>query len=349
VKEIMNMKKLNVAFSILVAAVMAGNAQTTATSDIVGYQSTVILPGLNAVGISLLNADTIKGSASGATSSSVQISGQTNIGSLLTADEPYYIEVYSGVSKGDRFDVDVAATIASASSNIAIKVSSPNNTSPFTSSVIASSDIVALRKHITIEQVKNSLVAGSGSWVGSNSSSSADQIQILDPIAQSFTIYYLRGDGTTWRGNLTSTTPQNKAPIAPGKGVLIDKKGSQMTLSIVGSVRNNDFAMPYYAGLDLKAPPVPKGFSPQSLGATTANGWTGNNSVASADQIQILNPATQAFTTYNLRSDGTTWRGSLTSTTPQTAVDIINSDSAYLVTRKNGNLDGILTNPLPQN
>ena len=343
------MKKLNVTLAILVAAVMAGNAQTTVNSDIVGYQSTTILPGLNAVGISLLNADTIKGPASGATSTSVQISGQTNIGSLLTADEPYYIEVYSGVSKGDRFDVDVPATIASASSNIVIKVSSPNNTSLFTSSVIASSDIVALRRHITIEQVKNSLVSGSGSWVGNNSSSLADQIQILDPIAQSFTIYYLRTDGTTWRGNLTSTTPQNKAPIAPGKGVLINKKGSQMALSIVGSVRNNDFAMPYYAGLDLKAPPVPKGFSPASLGATAANGWTGNNSVASADQIQILNPATQAFTTYNLRTDGITWRGNLTSTTAQTAVDIINSDSAYLVTRRNGNLDGVLTNPLPQN
>jgi len=342
------MKKLNVTLAILVAAVMAGNAQTV-TSDIVGYQSTTILPGLNAVGISLLNADTIKGSASGATSTSVQISGQTNIGSLLTADESYYIEVYSGVSKGDRFDVDVPATIASASSNIVIKVSSPNNTSLFTSSVIASSDIVALRKHITIEQVKNSLVSGSGSWVGNNSSSSADQIQILDPIAQSFTIYYLRADGTTWRGNLTGTAPQNKAPIAPGKGVLINKKGSQMNLSIVGSVRNNDFAMPYYAGLDLKAPPIPKGFSPASLGATAANGWTGNNSVASADQIQILNSATQAFTTYNLRTDGITWRGNLTSTTPQTAVDIINSDSAYLVTRRNSNLDGVLTNPLPQN
>ena len=41
----MNMKKLNVTLAILVAAVMAGNAQTV-TSDIVGYQSTQILPGL---------------------------------------------------------------------------------------------------------------------------------------------------------------------------------------------------------------------------------------------------------------------------------------------------------------
>ena len=344
------MKKFNVTLAALVTAVMAVNAQTNvATSDIVGYQTTTILPGLNALGISLINADTLKGSASGATSTSVQIAGQANIGSLLTTDEPYYIEVYSGSSKGDRFDVDVAATIASASNTIAIKLSSPNNTTSFNSNAIAASDIIALRKHVTIEQVKNSLVAGTGSWVGSNSSGSADQIQILDPQTQSFTIYYLRADGTTWRGNLTGTASQNKAPIAPGKGVIIDKKGSQMSLSVVGSVRNNDFAMPYYAGLDLKAPPVPMGFSPQSLGATAANGWSGNNSVASADQIQILNPVTQAFTTYNLRSDGTTWRGSLTSTTPQTTVEIISSDSAYLVTRKNGNSDGILSNPLPQN
>jgi uncharacterized protein (TIGR02597 family) len=37
VKEIMNMKKLNVTLAILVAAVMAGNAQTTVNSDVVGY------------------------------------------------------------------------------------------------------------------------------------------------------------------------------------------------------------------------------------------------------------------------------------------------------------------------
>jgi len=343
----MNMKKLNVALAILVAAVMAGNAQTTVTSDIVGYQNYNVVVGLNAVGVSLINPDTLKGTVSGATASTVSITGQANVGSLLTSGEPYYIEVYSGSSKGDRFDVDTTGTIASASSNVVLLPASANNSRSYTSSSIAAGAIVALRKHVTLDQVKNSV--SSGSWVGNNLSSSADQIQILDPLTQAFTIYYLRGDGTTWRGSSTGSVAQNKAVIPPGKGVFISKKSAPITLSIAGSVRNNDFAMPYYAGLDLKAPPVPLSFSPSSLGATSANGWSGNNLSSSADQIQILDPATQAFTTYYLRTDGTTWRGSATGSTAQTTASIINSDTAYLVTRKNTDVTGYLVNPLPQN
>ena len=48
VKEIMNMKKLNVTLAILVAAVMAGNAQTV-SSDVVGYVNQTFAAGSDTI------------------------------------------------------------------------------------------------------------------------------------------------------------------------------------------------------------------------------------------------------------------------------------------------------------
>jgi hypothetical protein len=239
VKEIMNMKKLNVALAILVTAVMAGNAQTNAvTSDIVGYQNYNVVVGLNAVGVSLINADTLKGTVSGATGSTVSITGQTNVGSLLTSGEPYYIEVYSGSSKGDRFDVDTAGTIASASGNVVLLPASANNSRSYTSTSIAAGSVVALRKHVTLEQLKNSV--SSGSWFGSNTFTSADQVQILDPLTQAFTVYYLRGNGTDWRGTSTGTTIQTTTGIVTSDSAyLVSRKNADLTGYLVNPLPQN--------------------------------------------------------------------------------------------------------------
>jgi hypothetical protein len=147
---------------------------------------------------------------------------------------------------------------------------------------------VALRKHFTIEQLQNALVAGSGSWVGNNNFASADQILLLDPSTQGFTTYFLRLDGVTWRSTSTGTASQNKAPIPPGHGVFVLKRTAGLSIQVAGAVRQNDFDQPYKAGLQLLAPSVPLDRSPASLGASQVNGWTGNNNFALADQIQVF-------------------------------------------------------------
>ena len=114
------MKKMNVALAILVTAVMAGNAQTTATSDIVGYQTITVPVGLSTAGFPLLNSDVVKGATTTLVGNALGLQSQSNVGALLTSTEPYYIEVYSGALKGDRFDVDVAAKIAAANGNVVI-------------------------------------------------------------------------------------------------------------------------------------------------------------------------------------------------------------------------------------
>ena len=321
-------------------------AQTTVSTPIVGFQTISVVPGLNAIGPSLLNPDLLKASvASTSSSNAIAISGETNVGSKLTSGEPYYFEVYSGSEKGARFEVDVPATIAAANSNVIIQNTSARISRPLVLANLSNSTI-ALRKHFTIEQLQNSLVTGSGTWVGNNTFSSADQILLLDPATQGFSTYFLRLDGVTWRNTSTGTTVQNKAPIPPGTGVFVQKRTSGLSLQVAGSVRQNDFDQPYKAGLQLLAPAAPLDLSPAQLGASSANGWTGNNTFSSADQIQVFNSVSQSFSTYFLRLDGTTWRGTATGTTVQTSNNIIPSDRAYMIKRSTADATTVLVNQI---
>lgn len=337
------MKKYNL-FAILALATSPAflHAQTTSYSDIVGYQTVAVPAGLSTAGFPLLNTDLVKTSATSLTGSALALSGQSNVGSLLSSSEPYYIEVYSGALKGDRFDVDTAATIAAANGTVVLNASSANN-SYAAASIGNQLDgaTVAVRKHITIEQVQ---AMSSAPLVGNNSAAVADQIQFYDSAAGAYVGYFLRADGLTWR-KVGTTATANKTPIPPGVGVFISKQGSAVQLTAAGMVRQNDFAIPYVAGMQLKAPAYPIDITPAGIGATAANGWAGNNSAAVADQIQVYNPTAGAYDGYFLRGDGTTWRKVGTTTTVTTS-NVATSAQAFFVTRASANADNTLINPI---
>ena len=342
-----NLKRSLSTVSLFLVSCLPLFSQSTVSTPIVGFQTISIVPGLNAIAPSLLNSDVLKSSVSSTSSSNIiSISGESNIGAKLTSSEPYYIEVYSGSEKGARFEVDVTATISSANSTISLQTTSTRNSRPLALANLANST-VALRKHFTIEQLQNSLVSGSGSWVGNNNFTSADQILLLDPNTQGFSVYFLRLDGITWRNTSTGTAVQNKAPIPPGTGVFVQKRNSGLSLTVAGGVRQNDFDQPYNAGLQLLAPAAPLDLSPSRLAASAANGWTGNNNLTSADQIQIFDASSQSFSVYFLRLDGTTWRGTATGTTAQTSNNIIPSDRAYMVKRNTADSTTVLVNQIP--
>jgi hypothetical protein len=327
---------------LLVAAVifMQSALSQTANTDPVGVVTVVITTGLNALGLSLLNADIFRSSAASTAGSIVSIAGETNIGSKLSATEPYYLEVYSGALKGDRFDIDVATTISAANGTLALNASSASNTVAVASignSLDGAS--VALRKHITLEQVQSQCFPV---LVGNNNPAFADRISFFDNSGDGFVTYYLRGDGTTWRKSGTTPTA-NKTPIPPGTGIFFDKIGSSTTLTSQGSVRVNDFAMKFLVGNQLLAPPCPIDLSPAQLGGATANLWVGNNNPANADKISVYNSGLGGFLSYYLRGDGSTWRREGT-TTVVTTTGIIPTFQAYFVTRKTADSNYILAN-----
>jgi hypothetical protein len=310
---------------------------TSVTTDPVGFQKKAVPVGLSDLGLALNNSDLHKGLATGVAGSAVTMAGVANVGALLTAGDPYYIEVYGGDLKGDRFDVDTAATIAAANGTVVLNGASPENTFVVASIGTKLDNVtVALRKHHTLEGVQAMF---STALVGNNLPGSADQIWLLAPTG-AFVQYFLRGDNVTWR-QVGLTVTANKTVIAPGTGVMLRKTGAASEVVNLGNVRVNDFARPLKTGLQLVAPPYPVAYSPSSLGATAANGWTGNNLPGSADQLWTFNSATGAFVQYFLRGDGVTWR-QVGLTTDVSASQLFGSSSAFMVSRKTDDASYVL-------
>jgi len=114
VKEIMNMKKLNVTLAILVAAVMAGNAQTV-TSDIVGYVQQTLAAGSDTIFAPQVQRPVeYKGTVSSVTSSGdnatlvcLGASFSPNGFQYVSTTQPksYFALVTAGTLKGTTFRV----------------------------------------------------------------------------------------------------------------------------------------------------------------------------------------------------------------------------------------------------
>ena len=337
----MKSTSLTLAAAAVLAALPLANAQNvTATTDPVGFQQTSVPNGFSSLANPLINSNTLSGSVVSNTTSSVVISGITNIGTLLTAGEPYYLEVVSGTLEGERFELDTASTIASANSTTVLSQASPNNTSTLNTGALVGSSI-AIRKHITLEQLQSYF---SPSLVGNNSANSADQVSVYDTASGNLKSYFLRADNTTWR-LVGSTTVANKTIVPPGTGFFVTKRSGVTTFTSVGGVRTNNFAMPMSSGQVFAAPAYPIGYSPSALGGTSSEGWSGSNSAASADQLSIYDPTQGTFVSYFLRADGVTWR-QVGTTTTVTNNQLFTDNNGFMIRRNTSDSNYILPNPI---
>jgi len=267
VKGNMNMKKLNVALAILATAVMAGNAET-ATTDVVGYQTIAAAKGYTTLGFPLVNSPVVSGTVSSKTGSSIVLSSV--VPSTVNAAKPYYLEVTSGTLAGER--VDVSVTPGSATVGI---VTSSGNTD--TLSTLAAGASVLVRQHITLGQLDASC---SPALVGDDNNGD----RVLFFIGGAFVAYVKASDGLWYEdGGFDDMTDM---PIRPGVGLLLHRRANtQTTVTQLGTVRSNKFARPYTAGYQVYAPAYPVDLTPNSMGATPANGWAANSDVTKADQI----------------------------------------------------------------
>ena len=337
------MKKLNVGLAIFVVAVMAGNAQTNSTntvySDIVGYHTKTISSGLNSVGLPLLKSDLVKTTATSVTANSILLSGETNFGAKLNSAKSYYVEVYSGTLKGDRFDVDVTGSIAAANGGVVLNPSSGNNTMPVASiGTNLNSQTIAVREHISIADLEAMLSAPA---TGTASVATSDSIGFTE--AGALVFYTKKIDGS-WK-RVGSPSDFSTKIIPPGSGVFFRKAGSGSSiLTQVGNVRDNDFARVYTNLLDLTAPAYPIDKTPSSLGVVPGAGstdWTGGTA-ATGDSVSIIEGG--ALVKYTLKSDGKLTRvGSPSDFINNTAV--FAGSEAQLIKRSKANADTVMVKP----
>jgi hypothetical protein len=337
------------AASLVLGAAFAAtslSAQTVSTAP-VGAVTTTIPTGLSAVGVTLLNPDLVVANCTGNTATALTLSGVSNVGSLLantTPATPYYIEGISGPMEGDRFDVDTAATILAANSSVVITTAVGNNNTLSLTTNLAVASQFALRKHVTIRQVGDSLA----SKVANNNVNSADQIRLFNTTTGGFVNYYLRSTPAgEWRIQGGNTSSDNVV-IPPGTGIMIFKRTSATTLVSTGGVRVNDFVFPMPQGLSFKALPYPISYSPATLVGSSLAFWTANNNIASADQLRTFSSVSGAFSDYYLRSTPAgEWRprGGGTGSSVS-ATQLMSFDGAFLVSKRTNTFDYLIPSPL---
>lgn len=300
----MPVKKLAVAPALLCFALSAFAADE-AVSPPVGGMTITFQPGSRFTGMTLVNPAAFHGAVTSSTSSVITVSGSTNIGALLNASTKYYVEFTGGSPStyvGDRFEVDVAATRASANNTITISLGDLKNTmASLPTGASLSGYSAAIRPHVTIGQLFGTL--SNPIMNGSTIVSSADQVLLYNTQLQSFeTYYFLRNAAGTimqWTRVGGGSTNRDNEVIPPGAGmVVVRNTGTPVSVSWTGEVRTHAFAQPLVAGNNLVAHPFPIDASPSMRSMTVGNGMTGSTSVGSADTIQF--PVAGVFRTYYL-------------------------------------------------
>jgi len=222
-----NMKKLNFALTLLVAAVMSGNAATEATSQIVGYQKIPLPVGGKNLAPTFVKPDVYRGSA---TISGNTVTTSTGALSSLTLGPTtfpvpvlnyptYYAEVVSTESPLYGYNFDIS------SNNTGQSFSSANIPSGLDGQTVQ----IAIRPHFTLSDLDTPSL-GDG-----------DVVNMYDSEGLVNTYYkldsgWLDGNGTAGYGHV---------PIYPGTGVVITAQ-AETTLTLVGTVKTTPTAVPLF-------------------------------------------------------------------------------------------------------
>lgn len=299
----------SVSFYILLT--FSALAQSTVSTAVVGFQSTTI----NSSGLAVLSAPfadaVVSASVSAASTNTITLS-QSNLGSLFTGTDPLYLEVTTGASAGERYDLNTSG-ITSATDTLTINTTSANNTSAYNGSALIGST-VAVRKHTTLSAIRN--------WFSpalkTGTSSTADLVYIFS--AGNWTPYWLNSSSIWTRSG--SPNNQGALVIPPGTAFMFKRVDTTATVfTTTGTVRGNRFAKNYRAGLGIYAAGFPVAYSPSTMGATTAGGW------ANGDVIFVLSSGSFTPYTYN----GSNWKRAGNPVSNFDTTSLLASDSGILV------------------
>ena len=295
-----NMKKLNFALTLLAAAVMAGNAQTS-TTDPVGY-NTITAAGNGGSGIkysflaaNLLNSPTFVGPIDGSLTASAGsfTDGQFNKG---TTYAKYYVELKNGANAGQQADII---------SNTTDTLTVIDNTA--FQALVGSGATIEIRKHRTLSDVfggasgtasANDVLLAKGTVL-----SSADNVMVYEGGSYKDFFYSSSALRPGWRDAVGAVATDR--PIYPSQGMIIARKtNSDLNVVVVGTVKTGVSAIDLDAGYTLINLPAPADATLPSIfgGASGAANATDvkiakGSVLSSADNILIAGP-TGNFETY---------------------------------------------------
>lgn len=290
------MKKITTVRNLLCAALVAASttlfAQDTVTTDPVGFVSADIVSGFNAVGITMVNTPSFTGVASTASTDEVVL----NAAPTLVSGTPYYLEVLSGSTVGERFDV-----ASWSGATVTLDVSETSFSTLDDASAIEGEQVV-IRAHFTLGDIADAVGDNAQQ---SNSLATGDQVLVWS--GGSFLRHLFTPSGL--RRYYGDFSVASDVVIAPGSGFFLLRNpsgassGSSYKLRVLGAVRTNNYVMDLAGGYQLITTGYPVDDSPSSLGLS-GDGFVASNNVAVGDVILEWNG--NSLDRYLLTSGG--WR-----------------------------------------
>lgn len=333
----LRMKLLRSSLAILIAAGFSANAQTTATTDPVGFTTvtvrgkTTAAKAFSTVVIPMERADAYVGSCAGATFS-LDGSSRTVItfaSNLFTTNQftgtgnQHYLRLTSDANNGD-FSTIVA--------NTANSITLADNFN----AVLTTSSTFSITPYWTLS---TAFPSGGGLNAGT-SAAAADTVTIYNANFTG-TIYFYSSTNSRWQNNLTAA---NDVIIPPGSGLGIERKQStSVGLVFPGSVPLGWSAVDINGSTSGTAtkntlvgsayPLASKTLSALGLyTGSSSTGLQGGTSAAAADTLTIYNPSTGVGTIYFYSTTNNRWQNNLTDASNVT----IPEGAAVLIARKSG-------------
>jgi len=207
---------------------------------------------------------------------------------------------------------------------------------------IVSGALFRIRKHWTIGMIFGA--NNSAGFLGSGSSSTADQIQIWN--GTSFTLYFFQIDpsgdqslgGTGWRAQTSNSADASTTVIYPDDGLVFRLlQDGPVNISLLGAVKTGPSSFPISAGFNILANVYSAPMTLTSSGLQTS-GFSGAASPSESDQILLWNGTGYDTYFYQLAAPalgGTGWR-SATDTYADAGSTAIPAGAAVVVRRVQG-------------
>ncbi|MEO6739431.1 MAG: TIGR02597 family protein [Chthoniobacteraceae bacterium] len=277
---------------VLAAASQMSFAQTTATTDPVGFVTLTIAgggtpnnPKLTLVSPTLTQPIAWQGIISGITGNTISV-----------ANNPWTVDQFNGAVNGLHYVEIISLTTPTKSgalSDITGTTTGSVTTFDNLTAYAVVGDTIKIRKHVTIGSLFG--VTNSAGLLATNDPTTADEVFIYDG-SSSVPYFYYTGDVSSpagWYDSAFSLNPGDaaKVDIGPHQGVVIKRKASaSVTMLAQGAVKTGNTIFPVTNGLNVLGTVSAKGLTLGGSGLFTNNPATGvkaTDDPTTADEVLI--------------------------------------------------------------
>lgn len=300
-----------IAASILAASASTALAQTTATTDPVGF-FTATLAGSSGGGnasrtlsVPLYRASVYSAGVTEVIGSTCRLSGATfGTGSgqtdVASSTNPHLLRV-----KNSSNSAHIGKFVAiSAQSGDQLTLTSAIDTFV---SVGDSCEVVPANTLGSVFGTANPPMTG---WVTATSAATADKVYLWNPVTATWDIFFYHSTNNRWQqsGALGS---KNAAIIYPDDGAFISRVGSTpISLVTTGTVPTTLEQSDLNSGSTCLANRFPVDVQLKSVGLDALPGWVKNTSATGADTVYIWNTATSTWDVFFYHSTNNRWQQS---------------------------------------